>query len=184
MKYCESCGKELNDDSKFCTNCGMKCDVKFTPINGSQTESAQKIQNESSLLATNENSDSKIETRVKKEKFTKKKISTLIVSIFAVVIVIAVLYIVKHWPVDGDSSRYVKSVCNFSEGLAWVETYTRTHGRSTSTQYACIDTAGNVLFMLDSNTSKPSEFINGVSYYKAYEGNGDEGVCVCRTRSN
>ena len=176
MKYCESCGKELNDNSKFCTSCGMKCDAKIATVSCDQNERVANVQDESSLPAINDNNDCKIETRVSRDSSTNRRISKLIVSFIAVVVVLAVFYVVRYWTADGDSARYVKSVCNFSEGLAWIETYTRANGRSTSTQYACIDTTGNVLFMLDSNTSKPSEFIDGVSYYKIYNGDGDEGV--------
>ena len=99
----------------------MKCDGKVTPISCSQADSVPDIQNEASSTLTNNNIDYQIETNVRKEKNTKRRISTSIVSIFAFVIVLAVVFIIKYWPVEEDSTRYVKSVCNFSEGLAWIE---------------------------------------------------------------
>ena len=64
---------------------------------------------------------------------------------------------------------YIGSTRGFSDGVAWVEARQKENGVIVETQWACIDTSGNVLFMLDPNTFEPSSFANGVSLYKTYD---------------
>lgn len=64
---------------------------------------------------------------------------------------------------------YIGSTRGFSDGVAWVEARQKENGVVVETQWACIDTSGNVLFMLDPNTFEPSSFANGVSLCKTYD---------------
>lgn len=64
---------------------------------------------------------------------------------------------------------YIGSTRGFSDGVAWVEARQKENGVIVETQWACIDTAGNVLFMLEPNTFEPSSFANGVSLCKTYD---------------
>ena len=70
---------------------------------------------------------------------------------------------------DDKITYYIGSTRGFSDGVAWVEARQKENGVIVETQWACIDTSGNVLFMLEPNTFEPSSFTNGVSLYKTYD---------------
>ena len=73
---------------------------------------------------------------------------------------------------EGNANKitcYIVSTRGFSDGVAWVEARQKENGVIVETQWACIDTSGNVLFMLDPNTFEPSSFANGVSLCKTYD---------------
>lgn len=73
---------------------------------------------------------------------------------------------------EGNANKityYIGSTRGFSDGVAWVEARQKENGVVVETQWACIDTSGNVLFMLDPNTFEPSSFASGVSLCKTYD---------------
>lgn len=70
---------------------------------------------------------------------------------------------------DNKTTYYIGSTRGFSDGVAWVEARQKENGVIVETQWACIDTSGNVLFILEPNTFEPSSFANGVSLCKTYD---------------
>ena len=60
---------------------------------------------------------------------------------------------------------YIWNTRSFSDGVAWVEGCYKEDGVIVERRWVCIDTTGNVLFMLEPNSSNPSAFSNGVAFY-------------------
>ena len=155
MKYCKSCGKELNDHAKFCTGCGAKCKIDIEIDVNSPTEN-KSISNASPCLDT---------ATKKKGRLMSKLIMLIILLTAGIVVGTAGILIFQPFSDNGNSVYYISTTHEFSEGLAWIATYTKTLTGSSGTQYACIDTDGNVQFMLEEGSSEPTPFANGVSCY-------------------
>lgn len=166
MKYCTSCGKELNDRAKFCTGCGAKCEINVATNIHTPIETEPISQEKLHHTSVNKGHVSQPESTTKQRKNPKGAVAILaIILLAAVVVCTAGALVFQSVSSNKDSTYYVRSVGKFSEGLSWVATYTKTLTGSSGTQYACIDTEGTVQLMLEEGSSEPTPFANGVSCY-------------------
>lgn len=183
--WCVKCGKELAENARFCIGCG-------TPViqNGERTVGEKQMPDAEPMPAPE-----KVKLSKPKKPMTKRKKITLAVLLGVLVLAIAAAVLVasRYFSSEqktlsayeednygvtlmegekngtGKLAYYIWDAREFSDGVAWIEICNKEDGVIVERRWACIDTNGNVLFLLEPDTTTPDAFENGVAEYETYD---------------
>ena len=122
MKYCGNCGKQLNDDVKFCTQCGAKCEA---PVAVPDASSVQPAGNSAPIynapIVAAESSDAK--------KAAAKKLSAIFIGLFALMMLTLFVSIALAMS-DSNSTR------NNAKKYSYSSSTTSTQTEKSNSSYA------------------------------------------------